>query len=126
VRGTDPPACSAHAGRSFGAGAPRRNQNARTHGFYAQEPDAVTIEQAIAGLVDKMTRIDGLIEAATANGSQPHDRVIRLFEIYTKASSRLSRLLRDKRDLSGEADDSINEAIAAALDELSEEWGIDL
>jgi len=33
VRGSDPPLCSAYAGR--GVGAPPGNQNARTHGFYA-------------------------------------------------------------------------------------------
>ena len=40
VHGTDPPACSAHAGRNVGAGAPRGNQNARTHGFYGRVLDA--------------------------------------------------------------------------------------
>jgi hypothetical protein len=36
IRGSDPPTCSAHAGRLKGrAGAPPGNQNARTHGYYA-------------------------------------------------------------------------------------------
>jgi uncharacterized protein YjcR len=35
VEGTDPPACSAHAGRNVGAGAPAGNQNRQAHGFYA-------------------------------------------------------------------------------------------
>jgi DNA-binding CsgD family transcriptional regulator len=34
VHGTDPPACSIHAGLTRGA-PPERNQNARKHGFYA-------------------------------------------------------------------------------------------
>ena len=36
VHGTDPPACSAHAGRNVGAGARPGNQNARTHSFYGR------------------------------------------------------------------------------------------
>ena len=34
VRGTEPPACSIHAGLTHG-GPAERNQNARKHGFYA-------------------------------------------------------------------------------------------
>ncbi len=44
VRGTDPPLCSAHAGRNAGAGASAGNQNARKHGFYSSklEPELPT------------------------------------------------------------------------------------
>ncbi len=36
--------------------------------------------------------------------------------------SRLGRLLRDRRALSGDAADGISDAIAKALDELGSEW----
>ncbi len=66
-----------------------------------------------------MTRLDDII--ATAKNGE--DEVIRLFELYTQASSRLSRLLRDRRALSGEAADGIAGAIAQAMDELGTELG---
>ena len=36
VSGSDPPLCSAHAGRDKGAGAPFGNQNRLEHGFYSR------------------------------------------------------------------------------------------
>ena len=131
-------------------GAPRGNTNALKHGFYsqaegsysadpiayrepgkaafyAQDPAEVTIDQAIAGLVDKMTRLDQIIAEAQANGARTGSGdLVRLFELYTQASSRLSRMLRDRRALSGEAADGISGAIAQAMDELGTEMGVDL
>ena len=143
VHDTDPPLCSAHGGGKRPVGAPQGNRNAEKHGWYSQQrpsPDAspdsnpsassgfyssdptdVTIDEAIAGLVDKMTRLDEIIVTAK-NG----EYVIRLFELYTQASSRLSRMLRDRRALSGEAADGIAGAIAQAMDELGTELGVEL
>lgn len=118
--GTDPPRCAAHGGRPVGV--PSGNQNARKHRFYAADPAAVTIDDAIAGLIDKMARLDEMIANLEGNG----DTLIRLFALYTQASSRLSRLLRDKRALSGRAADGIAGAIAQALDELSTELRTEL
>jgi hypothetical protein len=42
VFGTDPPRCSAHAGRNVGAGAPKGNTNALKHGLYRSQ---VTVEE---------------------------------------------------------------------------------
>ena len=125
VPGSEPARCAAHGG----CGAiPSPPAAAATHDrepaadFYANEPGAVTVDQAIAGLVDKMRRLDHLIAAhEDTNGY-----LIRLFTLYTQASSRLGRLLRDRRALSGEAVDSIAAAMGRALDELSTEWGVDL
>ena len=130
-------------------GAPKGNRNAEKHGwysnpsaspspaagqdsnlsassgsgtsFYSSDPTEITIDQAIAGLVDKMTRLDQIIVEAH-NG----EYILRLFELYTQASSRLSRMLRDRRALSGEAADGIAGAIAQAMDELGTELGVDL
>jgi len=126
VHDTDPPLCIAHQRAPTGGGerpvgAPPGNTNAVKHGFYSSDPTGVTIDEAIAGLVDKMTRLDEII-ATAKNG----EYVIRLFELYTQASSRLSRMLRDRRALSGEAADGIAGAIAQAMDELGTELGADL
>ena len=122
VRGTNPPLCSAHGGGSRPVGAPTGNRNAWKHGYYSQDPDAINIGNAIAGLTDKMNRMDGMIERAQVEGEE----LIHVFELYTQACSRLGRLLRDRRALSGEAADGISGAIAQALDELSTELGVDL
>jgi hypothetical protein len=135
VRGSDPPLCSAHSrGRepaSVQAGkAPADTEDLPTAtareseegGFYSTDPSEVSINDAIAGLVDKMLRLDDLIVAHEG----PNGYLIELFTIYTQASSRLARLLRDRRALSGDAADGFASAIALALDELSTEWGVEL
>ncbi len=43
IRGSSPPLCVAHAGRNKGAGAPKGNQNALKHGFYAPSIRAETL-----------------------------------------------------------------------------------
>ena len=43
VFGSDPPRCSAHAGRNVGAGAPQGNSNARKHGLYSSKMTAEEI-----------------------------------------------------------------------------------
>jgi hypothetical protein len=64
VRGTDPPAGAAHAGRNVGAGAPEANQNARTHGFYASVLDPQELADPIA-YADDMTLDDEIACAAS-------------------------------------------------------------
>ena len=56
---------------------------------------------------------------------EPED-VARLFSIHGQNASRLGRLLRDRRALSGETADGIAGAVAQALDELSSELGTEL
>ena len=120
VRGSDPPRCGFHGGGSRPAGAPLGNSNAVIHGFYAAEPETVTIDQTIAGLVDKLQRIDALMATAET------DQLLTLLTLYTQASSRLGRLLRDRRALTGEAADGFTGAIGTILDELGTELGIEV
>ena len=123
VRDSDPPRCAPHGGGEHPVGAPAGNTNAQTHGFYAADPDQITINDAIADLTDKMRRLDRLM---AQHEEQGNGQLAYLFAIYTQASSRLSRLLRDRRALSGEAADGIAGAIAQAMDELGSELGVDL
>jgi hypothetical protein len=136
VRGSDPPACVFHGGREGSAplvwppaGAvgdseewPVPGGELAEPGFYAREPAQVTIDQAIAGLVHKMDWLDEIIAATEGNGQT----ILLLCELYMQASSRLSRLLRDRRALSGDAASGVVDAIAAALDELSTLWEVEL
>jgi hypothetical protein len=95
---------------------------ARGSDFYGRDPTAVTIDDAIAGLVDKMQRLDDLIADRQGDG----DALLRVYEVYAQASSRLSRLLRDRRALSGEAADGFAGAIGQVLDELATELKTEL
>jgi hypothetical protein len=136
VHGTDPPRCSAHRSAADW-GAPRGNQNATKHGYYAACPDQrggnlpeecpaglPAIDHIIDLLYQRQLQLDDYIdqvqEAATLI------ELTHLLRIYGQNASRLGRLLRDRRALSGDAADGISGAIAAALDELSTELGTDL
>jgi hypothetical protein len=82
----------------------------------------VTIDGAIAGLVDKMQRLDEMIAAHGDDNGQ----VIRLFTLYSQTASRLGRLLRDRQALSAKASSGISAAIDRALDEVARKLDIDL
>jgi hypothetical protein len=104
-------------------GAQPGNRNAQTHGGYvAPEAPAITIEDAIAQLVECQQRIT---RALDEDALDPQT-TLHAFGIMSSNTSRLGRLLRDQRALSGAAADGISGAIAQALDELSTELGIPL
>jgi hypothetical protein len=147
VKGTDPPACAAHAGRTAdAAGAPPNNQNARTHGFYSSVlnpeeladlilyADDLSLDDEIACARVSLRRLLALLDASTlATYEEPENQraltptdYARLTGLALQATRTIARLLRDQRALTGEAADGIAGAIAQALDELSTEWGIEL
>ena len=51
---------------------------------------------------------------------------MRLLSLPFRGTGAVSHLLRVKLQLAAANPDQINEHIAAALDELSKEWGLDL
>ena len=51
---------------------------------------------------------------------------VRLLSLAFRGTGAIPRLLRVKLQHAAAQPDQINESIAAALDELSKEWGIDL
>ena len=79
--------------------------------LHPPEPKEVDADTAIAGLVHKMEIIDKLIFEASERGLD----VVRLLEIYTLASSRLAKMLRDRQALEAE-DSDLERLIDAALD----------
>jgi hypothetical protein len=104
--------------RSATSGAALRSPSGRRTSDEAPCPS--TIGDILADLSDKQARLTELINAA-----DPDDvhTLIRLFSLHGQNASRLGRLLRDQRALSGQAADGIAGAIAQALDELSNELG---
>jgi hypothetical protein len=139
IPGTDPPACSAHAGRNVGAGAPPGNQNRRTHGFYAvaltrQElADLVayagdtTLDGEIACARVALRRVLNLLLSAGPEGSTLSPQEYgRLVALSLQATRTVARLLCIKRDLGDFAGDGPAALISSVLDELSAEWGVEL
>jgi hypothetical protein len=115
-------------------GAPTGNQNALKHGFYSGTFTREELALVAAFVRDPsindevwMQRVMNhrLVKYVGANALSAQN-LVSLAMALTAGTGRVSRLLRDQRVLSGEAADSLAEAIAAALDELSAEWGIDL
>lgn len=106
VRGSAPPRCHTHGG--------------------ADLVEFDTIAGVIHDLAAKQQCLSEYIDGCLADDSLPIRDLVRLLALHGQNASRLGRLLRDKRALSGEAADGISGAIAQALDELATEWGLEL
>jgi hypothetical protein len=85
-------------------------------------PGPELIDTLILDLAEKQAEFLACLDA----GDLPSDKAVRLFSILSQNASRLGRLLRDRRAISGEAAEGITSAIAQALDELSTELGLEL
>jgi len=88
----------------------------------------ITIADVIGDLAAKQQALSDHIDDHLADTDIVPNLVnlVKLFALHGQNASRLGRLLRDQRALSGEAADGIAGAIAQALDELSTELGTDL
>ncbi|MBN1247137.1 MAG: hypothetical protein JXC32_05725 [Anaerolineae bacterium] len=83
------------------------------------------IEDVFEDLASKQIKLSAYIDRCLAHDSDLA-ALAKLFALHGQNASRLGRLLRDQRALSGAAADGIAGAIAQALDELSNELGADL
>jgi hypothetical protein len=147
VRGTHPPRCAPHGGGQAPVGGRPGNTNALTHGYFADpslppalgdDPDVTlsetgadlphgcTIDAIIRMLYQKQVALDEYIDRILLTGMPSVYELIHLLRIHGQNASRLGRLLRDRRALSGEAADGISAAIAQALDELHSELGTEI
>jgi hypothetical protein len=134
IRGSDPPLCATHSGRTEGAGAPPRNTNAQKHGFYSTTIPPDDLADLIA-LADNITLDDeiALCRSATRQLAEhlhfpdlPPEDYAKLATLLFAGARTIAKLLRDKRALSGDSADGIAGAIGQALDELATEWGLPL
>jgi hypothetical protein len=116
VRGSDPPRCASHSGRT---GAPAGNLNAYKHGGYARPVDEIAgIEDAVEDLQYRLTNLTHFIDQAEDKAD-----MMPALALYGQMISRYGRLLRDARALSGESADSILELMGKAAEELATELG---
>jgi hypothetical protein len=133
VHGTDPPACAAHAGGGIRRGNPSR----RTHGFYARTLGEDELADLIAfadegSLDDEIAcariLLRRLMQYLGIDGEEPPDPedVQRLTSLALQATRTIARLIRDRHSLSDRAANRLVSAIEQALDELADEWGMEL
>ena len=87
--------------------------------------DLTTIEGIIGDLAERQAQLTAYLEELPAEGGDL-GALAKIFALHGQNASRLGRLLRDKRALSGEAADGLLECIGKALDEISTELGIAL
>jgi len=124
VRGSDPPTCAVHA--------------RKPHGFYATALEPRELEDLVAyggdlSLDDEIACARVALRRVLAALGAPGDEAglsasdfARLAGLAFRGTRTVSRLLRDRHALSGDAADGVNGAIGAALDELSAMWGVEL
>jgi len=130
VRGSDPPRCAAHKtpgslGGAGKTGAPPGNRDRRTQGFDAEPAQPIAgIDDLLRDGFDKQARLAAYIEAHATELDIAD--LARLLAVHGQNATRLGRLLRDKRALSGESADGLLDALGKALDELSTELGVKL
>jgi hypothetical protein len=119
VRGSEPALCAAHSGK---VGAPPGNRNAEKHGYYSRPTRKIeSLDDVIQDLQAKIGRLSDLIDQ-TDDVAQ----VQSLVALYAQMTSRLGRLLRDQRALSGKSADDLLDALAKALEAVRTELGVDL
>jgi hypothetical protein len=121
-RGTEAGRCDAHAGP--GSGGEDGGRDAYPRARKLQE--GCTIEAVIDDLYRQQVLLSEAIDRLRTEEDATVTELTRLLRIHGQNASRLGRLLRDRRALSGDAADGISGAIGQALDELSNEWGIPL
>ena len=137
MRDSDPPLCASHSpGLS---GAPLGNRNALTHGYYAStlHPDdlATLDEQATHSSLDgeiliiriALRRLQHMILTGLTPDPDPQPLHVqdyaRFIGLTFQAANTLSRLVRVRFEL---PDDPWTRIMDMVLDDLSEEWGIEL
>lgn len=130
---TLPPLCSAHAKMFEGAatdpGEPEEaapvEQVVAPAAPVEQVAAPETIDDVFNDLAERQAQLSTYINTCIHDGADLQG-LVNVFALHGQNASRLGRLLRDRRALSGEASDGIAGALAQALDELSTELGTEL
>ena len=141
VRGSDPPTCYSHLRGVSGGDALEevcddRGQRTGDEGFYSSmlSPDELGDLVAYAAeltLADEIacTRVAvrrTLEFLSQGRGSLSESDYLRAAGFVFQGARTMARLLRDQQALLGDSTDRLTAIFDAALDGLSEEWGIEL
>ena len=111
-------------------GAQTGNDNAKKHGFYSGSFTETELALVAAFCADPslddeivMQRVANLRIITAIEGEGDNETLARMYEALGNGLSRVARLLRDKRALSGDAADGLQAALSKAADEIMTELG---
>ena len=134
--GTDPPACSAHAGRNVGAGGTLANQNARTHGFYGRTLSERELADLVAyaadmSLDDEIACVRVALRRTLdfirdAPGQLDESSYLNAISLIFRGARTVALLLSYRQALAAGTGDAFLKIIHHALDEINEKWEIEL
>lgn len=128
VRGSDPPRCSPHGGGRRPVGAPKGNQNARSHGFFARTKltppgRSRALQRKDNAIADLCIRHLRLIRHIEEHKAHLHvSKLALLFRLYRANLEKLLPLVRHRYG----AWASTSLAFKAIFTEVLQEQGIDL
>jgi hypothetical protein len=134
MKGSNPPLCSVHAKVTIG-GPPAANQNRRTHGFYIQTytlpelrdllhvTEEPGIQEEIAAARIALRRILAYLKS---NPDLDPDDFRSIMTLVFTGAGTISRLARTQHLIGGGAQDTLLDAIAEAMDQLSDDLPIQL
>jgi hypothetical protein len=88
--------------------------------------DEVAIDAILLDLAAKQRRLSAFIDDLLDSGGADPREIGRLLALHGQNAARLGRLLRDRQALGGTLSGDLQAALDRALDELSEEWGVEL
>lgn len=120
-----PARCSAHRETTKDHGAPTGNKNAQTHGAYSSSEPPANLDEAIADLQRRLHQLSDYIDSRLLEFIDA-DTFIKLAALQGQLTSRLGRLMRDRSTLGGGENSELSAAVNLALDEISDELGIEL
>jgi hypothetical protein len=135
MRGTEPPLCVVHrqAAASRSPDPPLDREEETGHGFCAADYTVAEIADLVANaaddtLEDEITAVRIATRHVMKRFSQKLDpaEFRQLTRLLFTGANTLARLLRTQRALSDESDAGLADAISQALDELSQELGVEL
>lgn len=132
MRSSKPPRCSAHRkDRKKRVGAPKANKNAVKHGAYsASRPDPEgplkTIDDVVLDALAKQTTLSVYIEERLKEADVRPGEMTILLSLHGQNASRLGRLFRDQKYLSGGGTDDLLSFLDSALDLLKDDLGVTL
>jgi hypothetical protein len=122
MRGSSPPRCASHGGALVGA--PEGNSNAEKHGYYsAPTMELNDIGDVLEDVFNRQAQLSAYIQEKSSQGGVELADMIKLLTLHGQNASRIGRLLRDQRALSGDAADGLLGALGTLFDEVNSELG---
>jgi hypothetical protein len=141
IRDSVPPLCSAHTASALASPEPR-DRHDLVQGFYATVLDAqqiadlttyaldTTLDAEIAITRLALRRVLGILLTGVTPGPNPDPLtardVARFAALALQAAGTISRLLHTRQTLPGARDAQMITFLDSVLDELGNEWGIEL